>query len=809
MAFHNFPSARIRSKFGIRLQLVFIGLFLAVPISVPAQTETPATNAPNTNAPAASPPAAVAPGDIVSRAQEDTAKLLADRSGLNPDATIQETGDKLPSLTQNVDDQIAEDSRLLASTPTLNNLERSQIGWRSLTDSFASTQKSLSARVGELDNLLWQMRQMDDTWKVTLDAAKKNNTPVEIQERINQVRALITETTKAVQADLAPLYSMQNLVAAQAARTQTGLDTITKAADTARNELFTQDHPALWNPASLTSSGLGVVHQERLSLNAQFTALQTYLREKIGAVLVHLFMLAVFLMGFFWLRKTVSLRAKEEPSLQLAAQVFDVPLATALLLALLATWFLYPDAPRLLWSVVGAAALVPAVVVIRRLIDPANFFILYATVIAYFTDQVRHVVTQNGVLLRFLFILELLAVSIFAISALRASHLAASSNEPNRLKRFTRIYLHFAFLVFVFAGLANVFGYVHLSILAGDAMLESSYWAVILYAMVRIGDALGISALSVRPISSLGMVRRHQDLIFRNLMVATRWLVFAIWLLLALQLFTLLNPLWQATNQVLWAEYKWFSIPFSLGAVLAFPITIWAAFLISRFVRFVLEEELYPHLQLGRGIPYAASTMVHYAILFLGFFAAVAATGVQISQFAFLAGAFGVGLGFGLQNIMNNFVSGIILLFERPIKVGDTIQIDAATIGRVESIGIRASVILLTNGSELIMPNGNLISNPVTNWTLSNCERLIEIPVNISTKIDPQHVMNLLVKVAKANPNVIKNPSPQALLASPGGASQAFRLRAWTDSEDEWMKVTSDLSLAINDALAKENIAMT
>jgi small-conductance mechanosensitive channel len=195
--------------------------------------------------------------------------------------------------------------------------------------------------------------------------------------------------------------------------------------------------------------------------------------------------------------------------------------------------------------------------------------------------------------------------------------------------------------------------------------------------------------------------------------------------------------------------------------------------------------------------------MVHYVILTLGFFIAVKAGGADLTQFSFLAGAFGVGLGFGLQNIFNNFMSGIILLFERPIKVGDDIQIDATTMGRVERIGIRASVILLTNGSEMIVPNGNLISNPVTNWTLSN----FEIPVTVTSKVDPQHVLALLTKVAQAHPHVLKNPAPQAVLVTIG-AALGFRVRAWIDSEEEWLKITSELSLSIHAALAKEDITV-
>jgi small-conductance mechanosensitive channel len=200
--------------------------------------------------------------------------------------------------------------------------------------------------------------------------------------------------------------------------------------------------------------------------------------------------------------------------------------------------------------------------------------------------------------------------------------------------------------------------------------------------------------------------------------------------------------------------------------------------------------------------------MVHYAILVVGFFVAVKAGGGDLTQFSFLAGAFGVGLGFGLQNIFNNFVSGIILLFERPIKVGDVVQIDPATMGKVERIGIRASVILLANGAEVIVPNGNLISNPVTNWTLSNCERQVEIPVTIASKVDPQHIISLLTNVAGKHPDVLKNPAPRAYLVTFAGASLTFRLSAWIDSAEEWMKITSELSVAINSALTRENITL-
>jgi small-conductance mechanosensitive channel len=772
-----------------------------------AQLIPAATNTSSTNAPAATPPNIYSVGEVITQAQSATTKLQQTQAGLEPDTALATVNDQLSDLKKQIDDRVIDDKRLLETAASLSALQSSQATWQGLSDTLAAAQKNLSARVRDLDNQLGDLNQMDVMWAATQDAATRAKAPAEIMQSIHDVIALIATTNKAVLAHLVPLYAMQNQVAAQDKLTQSGITSIKKAIDAGWTELFQRNHPPLWDPLSLAEPKTGVMTQEKASLGTQFSATKTYLHAKIGAVLIHVLLFAFLLMGLYWVRSTMQAQCRDKPALQHAAEIFAMPFATALLLALLAGWFLYPDAPRFLLAFLGAIALFPAVVVTRRLIDPANFPILYAAVIAYLVDQVRYVVTPAGIVSRFLFIFELLAVVIFILAVFRSKHLCSTSEDPSRLKFNTRLYLHLTYFVLLFAGFANVFGYIPLSIQAGNGMLESSYLAVVLYAAVRIADAFAISALSIPPLSRLGMVRRHQDNIYDNTTACIRWGFLAIWVVAALKIFIVYDPLLDWLGMELGREHKWGSFGFQLGSALAFPITIWAAFLLSRIVRFTLEEELYPHLPLGRGIPYATSTMIHYTILVLGFFIAAKAGGADLTQFSFLAGAFGVGLGFGLQNIFNNFMSGIILLFEQPIKVGDDIQIDATTMGRVERIGIRASVILLTNGSELIVPNGNLISNPVTNWTLSNCERLIEIPVNITSKVEPAHAIDFLTKVAAAHPNVLKNPAPHTLLVTLG-ATMNFRVRAWIDSEEEWLKIQSELAISINAALLKENITI-
>jgi small-conductance mechanosensitive channel len=779
---------------------------LAAPFPVLAQT-----NAPSTNAPAATPPAPIDVSDVVTLAQAANTQLKTDQNTISPDLTAQSARDDLAELSKKIDNRLEADQRFEQSNPTLGNLQTSQAEWQSISDALDGSQNSLSIRVRELNTVRDGLDATEATWKATRTSARNSNVPAVIQS-IDQVLARIGDTRKDLQNGLNDLYTLQKQVADQSERAKTGLESVNRQFALAQEQLFQQTHPHLWDPTAFTTEGSNAMMREKLSLQQQVGAVKTYLGAKVGAVLLHVLLLALLIATFLWIRNVTREHAKTEEGLREAERIFDAPFSTALILTLFVSNWFYPvgDAPRLLWSAIGVLALAPTTIIVRRLVSSDLMPLLYATVAAYFVDQIRYAATPVGVFARFVFLAELLAVCIIILLALRSRKLCVSSANPGEVEKIVRGYLHASFFVFFAAGFANVLGYVKLSFLIGDGMLESSYIAVVIYAAVKIVDAVILALMSLRPLSTFGMIRRHHDLVYGKVTTIIRWIAALIWAQAALQRFFLRDPIWNWASDKLSAKHSWGSIKdIELGSILAFPITVWAAFTLSRLIRFALSEDVYPNLNLPRGIPYAISTVVHYAVLVVGFFLALSAMGIDLGNYAVLAGAFGVGLGFGLQNIMNNFMSGLILLFERPIKVGDTVQIDANTIGKVERIGIRASVILLTNGSELIMPNGNLISNPVTNWTLSNCERLIEIPVNIAPKADANRALDLLIAAAKAHAAVLKNPPPSAIILGIAAASTSLKLRCWIDSEEvDWTKVTTDLSLAVQAALEKENIPL-
>lgn len=173
-----------------------------------------------------------------------------------------------------------------------------------------------------------------------------------------------------------------------------------------------------------------------------------------------------------------------------------------------------------------------------------------------------------------------------------------------------------------------------------------------------------------------------------------------------------------------------------------------------------------------------------------------------MTRFAIVVGAFTVGIGFGLRDVVNNFVSGLIVLFEHPVKAGDPIQI-GDVVGRARYIGIRATMIESTSGASAIIPNGKLISGKFTNWTLSRHIRQIFVPVIARADLSADEVTSLPLDVTKENEKVMDIPQPGALFVNRNVDTLECELRIWTRALDEWVAIHSDLIASVERAFRK------
>jgi potassium-dependent mechanosensitive channel len=712
----------------------------------------------------------------------------------------------LLNLTNEIDARVASDTRLLTTSLSIDLRYWLKINWQSFGDSLLVLARELTQHATGLEEQLARLDELKKTWQATFQSAKHPDTPPPVLESVQSVVDSIERKRQAAESVLARVLTLQSRLSEEEARVRTVLSSIEQVENRSFGILFVRDSPPIWRLE--TSLGTEWEKQSGEVFSSQLKAATSFTKRIAFAFPIHALFIVLIATALQWMRRRFQKLAEEKPDLQRALPILDLPVSTAFALSILLIPSIYAQAPRLILSIVETVILIPILVILRRLLERHWYPILNAILIMYFLSQLRVLAGSLPVLARFIFLGQMLGFTVFLVWVFRSSHLLTGTAETHgRGWRIVRAIAKIGLIFLSAAFLANVFGYVNLGDLLGIIFLRSAFVAFVLYSVIRIIEGLLTIALQVRPLGSLRVISLHRTMFQRWTRRVLDFLAFLLWLYLVLNYFGLLTPLIATIEAVLRANLIVGSLKISLDQVLLFTVTVWASFLVSKFLRFLLEEDVYSHLHLQRGIPQAISTIIHYAVLLVGFFVALAMLGFDLTKVTILAGAFTVGIGFGLQTVINNFVCGLILLFERPIKVGDVVQVDT-DIGEVRRIGIRACVIRTAEGSEVIVPNGTIISNKVTNWTYSDRHRAVEVPVSVARGVDPEHVVELLKSVAANHPSIAKEPAPQAYIVHFAPGAVSFHLRAWTDRYEDWVQVRSALSLAVDKALTRENISI-
>lgn len=743
---------------------------------------------------------AVPLSEVATETEAALARVRELKTELSSDRTVQTVTQQLPIITREIEARRRESGSIVRQRASVEMLGSLEQNWLQLRRELARWTADLASRATRLEREIAQLDALDRLWQQTRESARKSNAPSEIVRRTEAVIAAIKEARAAIAKERARTLAVQIRVATQ----QDSIDDALRAIAGARQDIFSnllvKDSPVIWSAEVRAQAKEKLQSESFSSLENQWVTLRGYAERRTERFLTHIVVFVFFAAVLRFIRR----RFQQQPVAaehNFATPILEMPVAAALILSFLGSRWIYPQAPRLLWMLLGLLALVPSIMIIRRVIGRHLYPVLYLLLGLYLLDQVRTLSAAVPLVPRLVFLAEMAVGLLFLAWFIRQSD--ASYRSTKLVKLASSIALGMCAVSLV----ANIFGYVSLSTLLGNALLRSAYLGLILYAAVEVLSGLVALALRSRLSGLFSVVNQHRELFERRTRLVLQWLAIFLWVLFALDRLLLRDPVLWMFRTAMAAELAVGSLRVSLQDLVAFGLTVWAAFLVSRLMRFLLEEEIYPRARLRQGLPYAISTMLNYVILLIGFFVSMAVLGIDMTKVTILVGAFSVGVGLGLQNIVNNFVAGLILLFERPVKVGDIIQIEDAT-GYVERIGIRASVIRTTNGADVIVPNGKLISDRVVNWTLSNRQHGIELPISVAQDSDPSRVVALLERTAAAHPLVAGDPPPQALVVKLGPDALGLELRAWTERVDHWMQIRSDLAISIRAALVRENIAI-
>lgn len=273
--------------------------------------------------------------------------------------------------------------------------------------------------------------------------------------------------------------------------------------------------------------------------------------------------------------------------------------------------------------------------------------------------------------------------------------------------------------------------------------------------------------------------------------------------------------IWQVSAATIQQIEDYIVRGFPLGTFQLVPVRILAALALfallvtlARWMQTRLDRHWLRYARLEHGAREAVVTISGYVMITVAAIVGLAVAGFEFGNLAIIAGALSVGIGFGLQNIVNNFISGLILLFERPVKTGDWVVV-GSTEGYVKRIRIRSTQIQTFDRADVIVPNSELISQQVTNWMLYDTQGRARIPVGVAYGSDTQKVKSILERLAREHPNVITNgsyPDPKVLFLGFGDSALNFELRCFVRNIDDRLLVISDLNFAIDAAFRAEGI---
>ena len=766
-------------------------------------------------------PAAIPVSDIPRRAESVIAMLRNIERRSAPQSSTNEVAEQLDAARNEIQ-RLADAPELRdPSNLSLRGLQDQENRWQTIGRRLDGWQSTVSSRTQYFQAQTQLISDQRVEWQLTLDNSREQQIPEAAMQRVRDVLKVFDETDKTLRDRRDWLLTQSSKISEIKVQVDSIISVLDRVADEQRYRLLVRDSDPLWRTLGFGRRDEGKAAEDGARVEEGEDA-QEMISEEIsrvwetgvGASVEYLWdhldrLLASITLFAALLAMMATLRRKSriwDSASEYQVGTIDIiahPVATAALLVLALGRPLFPGAPVALFDMVRLLSVIPLIALLRTAVQPRFRPAIYGLLALYAIDTIRSLLSTQPLAGR----LSLLVIASLTLAVIiRVNRIPVG---PQRLfvgpwALVLRVVPKLAVVTLSGSILANVFGLYGLASLLGESTLISIFVAFGMFALSQVLLHL-IGVLTYSPLGrSARAMRRNPALIRRRLERGLNLVAVILWAAVTLRIFKLWEPVRDTTVDLFTASLSVGSFTMSIGDIVAFVAALWIGILLSRFIRFVLQEDVFTRVKLPRGVPATIATMVNYGIITIAFFIALAMAGFDLSRFAIIAGALSVGIGFGLQNVVNNFVSGLILAFERPISVGDSVEV-GTMMGRVSRIGIRSSVVRTFDGSEVIVPNADFISKEVVNWTLSDVTRRQILPVGVAYGSNPHQVLELLVRVALEHPEVLDEPEPYALFIGFGNSSLDFELRCWCPFNDG-LRIKTELNLAIHDALAESGI---
>jgi small-conductance mechanosensitive channel len=756
-------------------------------------------------------PEAIEINDISSELEMLGIRIIKLRSVLKTSARVTEI-DSLLTVSSNVIN--LEKDTLLSTIERLSqrNLKVQKNDWEERKSKLKEYQGILDNRLGDVTATNEELVEAIGVWEVTREELKEQEESAEIFNSLENTISILNELRDTTRMRIDSIFLVQKKLTSIILLVDKVISDITNAELELQKDYFVFDSPPLFylkridSIASDTTSAFARIEKVTISsgFKENLKQIGAFLAQnKNTAVFQALFLILLFIsisvVKRKWNREKADLTLQVEKD---AKVVLNHPISSTLAVGLLISAFFYKSTIPIISEIHILIVLGSTAFLLPKLTTKRFNVFMYLLFFVFILHTLEVYFNPHSLLFRVLLLLN----SLVLMYALVQGRIEMQKNPDPfwRIKGLFKIVVPFFVFLLLISVLANLIGMVGLSNFLFSGVLSSTALGFVVFLSVKVFTSILVLLVKWKDSANIQSFSAMASVTQQRIKPILMFVGLIIWLIFTLGSFEIYDFLRNWFDEILLISWTVGAMKISLGGILSFAGIFVVAILIANISAAIFQDEWLVKV-LPRGIAPAISLMLRIIIITVGLYVGLNAAGFPIEQVGFVLGALGVGIGFGLQNIVLNFISGLILAFERPINLGDTIEIDQE-MGVVTNIGVRSSNIRTYSGAEAIIPNGDLTSKKVINWTLSNRNRRTRVLMKTSASADPEKVIEMFNKIASEHPSVFKEPAPTTLFFgfNPEG-NLDFALHYWTSFSDT-LSTDSDIALKIFKTLKEEGI---
>ena len=663
--------------------------------------------------------------------------------------------------------------------------------------------KTYSSHLSEVND---ELNELNKIWLLTKSLGTEEEYPEVITSRLDEVLGMIDSVKTVLNDSLSKCLGLQNDLVDIQIKAETYLKDLTDFKTKTLSELLTSRSSPIWalrQETEIDSSALDFDLSLLLSYSEEDVT--NYYNTEEKSIFTILFIFVIFWVALIWMKSRYNeLKAKEVKELELGKYIFSRAIPSALLFTLILQSLILSKKPYILELGFTFIIFVLFLIIIPGLVVKRLRWNLVVLSFVFLLVNFDLLIFHKAQSIQLISLFESTLVFLFlGWFLLRESKIKPLEHEKKVWFNFLSFIGPIYFIFIIVAIIANMLGYVYLARLINTGIVNSALIWMLLVAAFRIIEGLTYLFLETNfALRSRIVLSRRKDILGWTTFIFHK-ILFALWVYYTLQILMVWDPVSEWALTIWNLGFKSETIDISVGKISSFFIILVFVWALANFIKLLLQVEILSRFKLSRGVPMAIASLTNYTLIVIGFFVALIFAGFDLTKISFIIGTLGVGIGFGLQNIVSNFISGLILIFERPIAIGDIIIVDTVE-GTVTSIGIRSSKILQYNGDEEIIPNATLISGRVTNRTMTNSQRRFLIPINTALDTDPDFVIELLQNASKEVKGVLSYPEPRVYFDGIYEQSLRFSFYYWIG--ENIMDVKSETNLKVHQYLREAGI---